>query len=369
MASAAPVSKDNVPNKGPALNKKAAPGKASPAEPLVPPDEQFWQRYSPHGEMGISGATSLVMHVLILVLVVFGALLMPWWFASSPSSIPVDTVRIAANAGGGGKRGGVGDGPGLGQATAPATTEKDPTVAQPIEPEERPVLDPNAAAAAPIEVQKDPEFQRAVERGNPNINVFKQVGATAMGKLRQGITAGAGQGGTGSGGGRGEGTGTGTGNGAGAGVSGALTNREKRMLRWVSQFETRNGDDYLAQLKALDFILIIPMDREGKQLKVIRDLSGKGKLLDEDLSGLQRIFWTDSRPGSVRDMALALHLRFVPPYFMACMPEKLEARLFELEKQKAGGRPEDQIDETKFRMERQSNGTIIPVLVSITFKR
>src|SRR3954452_4980642 len=100
MASAAPVSKDNVPNKGPASNKKTPSGKPNAAESLVPPDEQFWQRYSPHGEMGISSASSLVLHVLILVVVVFGALLMPWWFSSNSGSIPVETIRIAANGGG-----------------------------------------------------------------------------------------------------------------------------------------------------------------------------------------------------------------------------------------------------------------------------
>ena len=39
-------------------------------QPLVPPDERFWQRYSRHGELPLSGATSLAVHLLVFGLLV-----------------------------------------------------------------------------------------------------------------------------------------------------------------------------------------------------------------------------------------------------------------------------------------------------------
>ena len=46
----------------------------SPSQPLLPPEEKFWQRYSPHSEAPLSGVTSAVVHVLfvgLLLLVLF----------------------------------------------------------------------------------------------------------------------------------------------------------------------------------------------------------------------------------------------------------------------------------------------------------
>src|SRR5262245_24937687 len=35
---------------------------------LLPPDEQFWQRYSPHHEFRLSSAASIALHALVLAL-------------------------------------------------------------------------------------------------------------------------------------------------------------------------------------------------------------------------------------------------------------------------------------------------------------
>src|SRR5262249_25503504 len=36
--------------------------------PLVPPDETIWQRYSPHHEFPLSSVTSVTLHILVIVL-------------------------------------------------------------------------------------------------------------------------------------------------------------------------------------------------------------------------------------------------------------------------------------------------------------
>src|SRR5262249_13837392 len=88
---------------------------------------------------------------------------------------------------------------------------------------------------------------------------------------------------------------------------------------------------------------------EGREYKIVRDLNSPAQLLDEDIGKIQRIYWIDDKPGSVRDMMGALGLAIRPSHFVAFMPEELENKLFELEKARAGGRPEAQINETKSR--------------------
>ena len=56
-------------------NKTAAPK----PKPLVPPDERFWKRYSPHHEMELASAASVTLHVLLVVLVAVAASL--WFFS------------------------------------------------------------------------------------------------------------------------------------------------------------------------------------------------------------------------------------------------------------------------------------------------
>src|SRR5262245_33626219 len=89
-------------NGPPATDKKAR----------IPPEEKFWQRYSPHHEAPLSGASSFFLHIgalgLGLLIVLYGKHL-----AESNKSIPVDAVAFGS-AGGGGDPSGAPDG---GQST------------------------------------------------------------------------------------------------------------------------------------------------------------------------------------------------------------------------------------------------------------
>jgi hypothetical protein len=58
-------------------------------QPLVPPDERFWQRYSRHGELPLSGATSLALHLLVFGLLVLIAYLAYAVFSHTSHSLPV----------------------------------------------------------------------------------------------------------------------------------------------------------------------------------------------------------------------------------------------------------------------------------------
>jgi len=343
-----------------------APEKAEPkTQPVrLPPEEKFWQRYSAHQEMPLSTVASFALHLLGIG----GLILVAWmgWFGfgKSSGSLPVEPVRFATG-GGGGKPQGVGNEKGIGTGAEPvdATETKTDPEPTPEDDAKRPTLDPAALALAPKEVQNDDTIKRLVQSGNPNLNIFKQVEASTLSKLRDGLNPGKGRGGSGSGGGKGEGTGMGEGDGRGEGKNAALSQREKRMLRWSMIFDTRTGKDYLHQLRSLGAILAVPTAADGKTYKILRDLSGVGppKLLEEDISKIQCIFWIDDRPESVASLMHAINYQGNPGHFVAFMPLKLEQELFEMEK-KFAGRTEDQIHETKFKAVRRGN-TYKPIVI------
>src|SRR5258708_34434312 len=106
-ASAAKTGSNSQPTTG-----KVAPGKGGANPFLLPPDEQFWERYSPHYEAPISGVSSFMIHFLIVGLFVgFGILaaIMGW---NRSQDIQFQAVKLPG--GGGGNPNGVGGAPGIG---------------------------------------------------------------------------------------------------------------------------------------------------------------------------------------------------------------------------------------------------------------
>ena len=122
-------------------------------------------------------------------------------------------------------------------------------------------------------------------------------------------------------------------------------------------FNTQNGDDYLNQLRDIKpgngAILAIPAG-SGKY-EVIRDLAkrpAQGQV--EDIGTIKRISWVDDKPESVAGLARALGIQ--PPQFViAFFPTELESDLARLERDYQG-RNEDDIEETRFVVERAADG-------------
>lgn len=342
----------------------ARPAKA----PLVPPEERFWQRYSPHHEFPLSSLLSLLAHAAVaavLVWVVGRAL-----FGSEKTRpIPMDTIVIA---GGGGNPEGIGDAPGNGappQAHREAVETSDKHEKAPTEAvKDKPKVD-TEALTAPVEADplKLPEFanDRVLNSGNSSLAGLSKLSQDTQRKMLEGLAvAGKGQGGPGSGGGKGAGKGKGTGDLEGEG-KGRISVRQKRLLRWTMKFDIHhagdartNGEEYARQLEALGAILAIPDPRGGYQ--VVRDLRRRpvhGKI--EDLAKINRIFWVDDKPETVGPLCYALGVRPVPPHIVAFFPEELEAELLDKEL-KYQGRSEDQIKETVFRVVRLGGGRYVP---------
>jgi hypothetical protein len=358
------------------MTPPAPPTAAKPAKPaakndLVPPDEAFWVRYSPHHEFPLSAVSSIAAHVLAFVLLLLIGLKLAHLFSKPVHQIPVEAVRFEG--GGGGHRGGTSDNPGV--ASAPQEvgdkTNRDPQPAEATPTEQRPELQPIAPAKVAEKFDVDStRFLTQVPR--TNTQAFVRLGDEVrrkVGNLQEGAR---GQGGSGSGGGQGDGRGTSKGSGQGPteGSERRLTQREKRMLRWTMHFDSRNGADYLRQLHGLGAIMAIPVHegRDGYEFKIVRDLlQHPAKLLDEDISKIQRIYWINDRSDWVAEVMRALSVNARPSHFVVFMPETLEQQLYDIEKQHAQGRSEDQILETFFQVRHQGD-RYFPVFESIRFK-
>ena len=128
-------------------------------------------------------------------------------------------------------------------------------------------------------------------------------------------------------------------------------------------FNTKDGDDYLLQLKSLGAILAYE-GPDGKYL-VIGDLS-KRPAKAEAVALPNRIYWIDDRPDSVKSLANALGIA-APKKFVAFFPENLENDLLRKELAYAG-RNEDAIHETKFNIVPSPTG-YTPKVVSQTPSR
>jgi hypothetical protein len=344
---------------------------------LVPPDERFWERYSPHAEFPLSSAGSLAIHILIFGLLALMAWLGAILFSHGSRTLPVEAVRLDLG-GGGGNRHGTGDGPNNGPAPQEVGQPQDgPENAAPDD-IEHPKTKINVNPGPSLKPQFDKESFRFLQETPTSSAKAFQALSDVTSKLRvpDRKTPGYGQGGTGQGGGSGKGRGSGVGDGEGPG-KGTLTQREKRMLRWSMLFNTRSGPDYVAQLRGLGAILAIPIreDDSGRDYKIVRDLAARpAPLLDEDISKIQRIYWIDNTPQSVRDVLndLGIRLPKLPSHFVAFMPEELEKKLYALEdaylKKRHRGLTEDNISETKFRIN-VVGGRYEPEVIDLKVKR
>ena len=342
----------------------AEPKPTTPARPTpVPPEEQFWIRYSPHNEAPLSGVSSTVLHVLFVLLV-----LLVIWIKNKldpdeeKKPIPTEAIRIVDapsvaikdnGGGGGGDKKGRGDGPGIRQKGSDdlvekgTGSEKPDTPPPPSQPISLPVAQMTKVQGE--EYANDPAIAEQFRHPTEQARIMlEKMDEKIRKSLRKNINPGAGKGGSGSGGGRDKGTGTGTGPGKGAG-QGHLNQREKRVLRWAMTFNTQNGTDYVRQLHGLGAIIALPLP--GQRFKVIRDLMNPAAGRIEDISDIKRIYWVDEKPQSVQSLCTALR-EPIPPYFVAFFPLKLEQRLLDLElaelKRVYNRTNEDDIHETKF---------------------
>lgn len=304
--------------------------------PVMPPEEKFWQRYSPHNEFSLSGVGTLTVYLLFGLLILGGVKLSG--LLTSAQDFSMGAVAADFDDGDGGR---VPDGSAAREAVEPSRIQQ-PAVPSTVS--SLPLPQPPAGVVVPEPDPATTEGDNLAEVTEELKNRIRKVGESVPGKPtspqeknQPGKPGGAKQ--------------------------GSLQNkaRVEAMRRWNMVFDTRNGDDYRKQLESLGAILAIP-EKDG-QYRVIRNLTPPVKPEAEDLQKLQRIFWVDDNAQSVRNLATALQLPETPAHIVAFFPAELEQKLTELEKKFADNRPVGNLKETRIRIQLNKQGVYEPVVV------
>jgi hypothetical protein len=320
-------------------------------QPLVPPDEQFWKRYSPHHEFPLSNVTTLCVYVLIGVVLYLGYRFGGAIFTDR-EPLPVEPITLGGGGDGGeGGNNGRGDDPNPPE-DIPDTADKLPEKFKPRDKlTDLPHPKVNSDSFSDVVAPDDMASKQYFDNGNLAVVSFGSVQDEARKKLMEGLRGKPGR------------PGEPGGDGPGPGGKGKILNdRQKRVLRWTMLFDTTSGRDYLQQLGALKAFVAVPTPNG---YMVIRDLNARpaaGKV--EDLKELKRIFWVDNRPDSVRPLAEALGVKPAPDHLVAFFPQELEDELLKKEL-KFNGLKEDEIKETRFRVMKRGNG-YVPIVVEQT---
>jgi hypothetical protein len=332
---------------------------ATQEKDLVPPEERFWKRYSPHHEFPLSSVGSVVLHILSIGALVVIAYLITRTHGEGQAKPPIISVVALGdgkpnNAGGRSEPDGRTDTPGGTSATEKGDIEnkddlpraspidaplKQGDILKPVDLERlaKRVTESGTRKSDDTYAQVMADLKRVVDQAGKQL--AKDMAPVAIGKAGPRKD------------GQGRGKDKGIGDTQGPGPQGGpqATLQQRRQARWKMSFSTTGGADYLRQLHKLGAYLGVPKITRDNQIEyLVTRNPEKPQLKHENVSKLNRIFWFDHEPRSVLGMAKALGIS-TPPFFVAFFPETLEDRLRKLEQQAYSG-DEDRIIATHFRV-------------------
>jgi hypothetical protein len=352
--------------------------KTGESQQLVPPDEVFWQRYSPHHECLFSWLSSFTLHALVVGLMILIGIAVAMGRHSDQRRPPsMDVVQLEGGQGDGLEDGESGPA-GAGQANAlksEAVENPSPETKTPVEPAAKltelpktqfeipPVPDINTSDASAdsafeeslqkIKEDADQQVKKAMK-----IQAPPRTASTAGSGAKTGV--GTGQGGPGQGVGRGK---KGTGPGAGGGGGRAATRAEILAHRWRFDL-TGTPREHADKIDTVGFILAIPSAR-GDFL-VVRDLKRRPvQAKAENLAPYKdAIKWYNTTAPSVQGLARELGLGFQPRFVVLLLPKDREEKMAEAEARYAQsqGRSLNTIRATWFDFRLQS-GTFEPIVI------
>jgi hypothetical protein len=359
-------------------------------QPLLPPDERFWKRYSPHFELPVAGATALFAHGVIIGILAVGGLAF-LFRASAEMSRPstIDMVAVDPDAAFPGPLGAAPEGmPGLPGELGADRTEQGPeggvagNVSQPNGgdplpdlPElpgmslEVPATVPQTDASSEVGEQLQAINKAAAERSKVAPPAPKRP-ASAGPARKSGTGNKWGGGGMGGTGGKGVGkSGTGTGGGA---ASYRASDAEIKAYRW--QFDLSGPPrEHADKLDRAGVIVALPdpkaghMDPRTAPLLLITDVKRRPVTLKPAAPGQFRDFvkWYNTRPESIQGLAQELQLPFMPPCVVLLMPKDREAKMADAEMRYAQEHRIDfaRIQRTTFDF-RLRNGVYEPVVLN-----
>jgi hypothetical protein len=281
----------------------------------APTEEQFWGKYNAHYEFPIGTALSVLAHVLIVAVLVFGFLGL---MNLGQDTTPVRITSLGEDDAGDGRPDGDDEQPRqLGGSAADSPR-----------PEQMPEL-ADVKKVLEEDLRVDPGLDGPIP--DNMAEAFKALDIALRGKLLDAAKRG----------------------GSGASGPGADSTRA-RGLRWVLRFNTRTGRDYLNQLAALKAVVMIPVPPDNKRMLILRDPAhprADEYATDADIrEQAAKVQFQDARRASNEAIREALGLPATPAAFWAFFPKSLEDEMARLEVAYRNKRPED-IRETVFQVE------------------
>ncbi len=298
----------------------------------------FWHKYSPNYESYTSFFISLIVHFTLAAFI----LLLGWdgikkaIMGDVNRRMGVSSIKVGGSSS---------------MGNPDATSNEDSIKVFPkakssepnVIPEFPSKLDPNPKDKIQVEKSSNKSL---VDDANSKAQELSRLGQNLKGKMIDSLN--------------------GVGNVKGTGVG---DGRGERMLRWIMIFSTMNGTDYLSQLIDLNARIAFPDPEKPDKFLVISNLSMKPIVTMElDLSSVSDIFWVDDKTLSVANLSRALGLQLKIQVFVVLMPVSVEQKLNKLEKTALQGVKEDEIQETRFSINK-IDGKYEPTKAEITFKK
>ena len=311
-----------------------SPMPKAPPGPIAPPDDEFWEKYSPHYEFPLSSIGSIAMHVAGVAIFLLLLWLLSRMSISDTKPVPMIGITVDGDGSGGDSKGGGGGEPMPKEDINPLERPMDPS---------RPIPEADLAKIKDLE-QWTPKVPSLDEGLRPEslstVDKLNKLNDDLRKALLEGMSRKKGKG-------PGEGSGNSGVEDKGSGTTGDPTSSGNRAVRWELNFKTNDGRDYLTQLAAMKATLVIPQPSDWKTNKVYRDIlnspSGEAFSMDQ-MSGMY--FVDDTTADSI---ASALKLGFSPPFFIAFFPKDIEEELAKKEREYRG-RKESEIFSTKFKI-------------------
>jgi hypothetical protein len=327
--------------------------------PPLPPEERFWQKYSPHYEFPIANVASIALHVGVFALAIYIVTqLLPK--KDDKPAVPVRGMLVK-NDSAGGLAGDTGGGGAEHKEAADNETPQDPKRTVPEAELKKELI--TASAWLP-EMKDNPDgLKRIIE--SPGYDKLRDLNDDLKKRLAQGVGGTKGKGDNpGAGAGKDPGPGAG-----GPGGPGDATSSGNRSMRWVIVFKTASGKDYLEQLNAFQAKIVVPEPPDWKKNLLFEDIVGDnpvGKpLRDQDLP---EMYFKDEDRNSAAKVAAALGLNHKPPYFIAFFPKEIENELATKERSYRN-RKEEEIYSTTFRVLNRDGRYVITVTDQVPVRK
>jgi hypothetical protein len=359
---------------------------------LIPPEERFWKRYSPHFELPLASMTSVTLHAMAIGILAIGGIAFLFSGGIEAARPPEMDIRLTPDGlGFGGDQGGAPAGePGFPGEAGTEFTPGPPDAGLPqagpdngasedLPPVPEPTMNvlPSDSGTERSQNLRDDlkDLKGIIDDANKRAQPDPKAALTAKsgGTKRNASGTGSpkGVGGANGPGGTGKGTRPALGSGGPPGSARKATEAEIKAWRW--EFDLKgNPKEHADKLDKAGVIVAVPKggnigDRRDTPLMVISDLKRRPVVLQpaRPEQFADAVKWYNQQPASIQGLVQELKLPFAPPYIVLLLPKDREARMAAEEKRYADqhGNDLNRVQKTLFDF-RLQNGAYEPVVLT-----